>query len=153
MGQPEIGFGPMRSGDQPELMTPMVNYRDRESHFIFGDVATAVIMERAETCTSENSYDILGTKAETIFSNNIRSGFGHVARATDEDPYGWDKLFNQKGRKVFEEVSPLAAQHMKDHLASLEYFPRRRKTILAPPGQCQHEQHGDEASFRRNPPD
>lgn len=107
----------------PELMTPMVNYCDRESHFIFGDVSTAVIMERAETCTAKKSYDILGTKAETIFSNNIRSGFGHVARATDEDPYGREKLFHQSGRKVFEEVSPRAAEHIKTHLASLGFSP------------------------------
>ena len=36
----------------PELVTPQVNFCDRDSHFIFGDVSTAVIMERAETCTS-----------------------------------------------------------------------------------------------------
>ena len=107
----------------PELMTPMVNYCDRESHFIFGDVSTAVIMETAETAISEHSYDILGTKAATFFSNNIRSGFGHISRATDEDPYGWDKLFHQSGRKVFDEVSPRAAEHMTHHLASLGFSP------------------------------
>ena len=36
----------------PELVTPQVNFCDRDSHFIFGDVATAIIMERSETCTS-----------------------------------------------------------------------------------------------------
>lgn len=107
----------------PELMTPMVNYCDRESHFIFGDVSTAVIMERAETAAPENGFDVLGTKAETIFSNNIRSGFGHISRATDEDPYGWEKLFHQKGRRVFEEVSPLAAAHIREHLAELGFSP------------------------------
>ncbi len=107
----------------PELMTPMVNYLDRESHFIFGDVSTAVIMERADTVTAENSFEVLSTKAETFFSNNIRSGFGHISRATDEDPYGRDKLFHQQGRKVFEEVSPRAALHMKNHLAQLGFSP------------------------------
>ena len=107
----------------PELMTPMVNYCDRESHFIFGDVSTAVIMEKAETVTSEHSYDILGIKAATFFSNNIRSSFGHVSHATDEDPYGWDKLFHHSGRKVFDEVSPKAAEHMKNHLAALGFTP------------------------------
>jgi beta-ketodecanoyl-[acyl-carrier-protein] synthase len=107
----------------PELVTPMVNWCDRDSHFIFGDVSTAVIMERAETCTSENGFDILGTKAQTIFSSNIRSDFGHLSRATDEEPYGPDKLFHQQGRKVFEEVSPVAALHIRDHLQSLGYKP------------------------------
>ncbi len=107
----------------PELVTPQVNYCDRESHFIFGDVSTAIIMERAETTTSANSYEVLSTKAQTRFSNNIRSNFGYMSRATDTDPYGWDKLFHQAGRKVFEEVSPMATEHIKDHLASLGLTP------------------------------
>lgn len=108
----------------PELITPQVNFRDRDSHFIFGDVATAVIMEREETCTSPNSYEILSTKATTKFSNNIRSNFGHTSYATDADPFGWDKLFHQYGRKVFEEVSPIAAGHLLNHLASLNLTPK-----------------------------
>ena len=107
----------------PELVTPQVNFCDRDSHFIFGDVATAIIMERAETCTSPNSYEILSTKALTRFSNNIRSNFGHMSYATDTDPFGWDKLFHQSGRNVFEEVSPVAAKHINDHLASLGLKP------------------------------
>jgi beta-ketodecanoyl-[acyl-carrier-protein] synthase len=107
----------------PELVTPQVNFCDRDSHFIFGDVATAIIMERAETCTSPNSYEILSTKALTRFSNNIRSNFGHMTYATDSEPFAWDKLFHQAGRKVFEEVSPVAAKHISDHLASLDLMP------------------------------
>jgi len=108
----------------PELVTPQVNFCDRDSHFIFGDVSTAVIMERAETCTSPDSYDVLSTRALTRYSNNIRSNFGHMSYATDKEPFGWDKLFHQSGRKVFEEVSPVAARHISDHLASLDLKPR-----------------------------
>jgi beta-ketodecanoyl-[acyl-carrier-protein] synthase len=107
----------------PELVTPQVNFCDRDSHFIFGDVSTAIIMERSETCTSPNSYEILSTKALTRFSNNIRSNFGHMAYATDVNPFGWDKLFHQSGRIVFKEVSPIAAKHINDHLASLDLKP------------------------------
>jgi len=108
----------------PELVTPQVNFCDRDSHFIFGDVSTAVILERFETCTSPNSYEILSTKALTRFSNNIRSNFGHMAYATDAEPFGWDKLFHQSGRNVFDEVSPVAAKHISEHLASLDLTPR-----------------------------
>ncbi len=111
----------------PELVTPQVNYCDRDSHFIFGDVSAAIIMERIETAAAENTFEILGTKAQTQFSSNIRSNFGHLSRATDEDPYGWDKLFHQAGRKVFEEVSPIAADHIRDHLASLGIRPEEVK--------------------------
>ena len=108
----------------PELVTPQVNFRDRDSHFIFGDVSTAAVMERAETCTGENSYEILSTRALTKYSINIRSNFGHMSYAHDVDPFGPDKLFHQSGRKVFEEVSPVAARHISDHLADLGLKPR-----------------------------
>jgi beta-ketodecanoyl-[acyl-carrier-protein] synthase len=108
----------------PELVTPQVNYCDRDSHFIFGDVSTAVIMERAETAAAAaRPFEILGTKALTRFSSSIRSNFGYMSRATDADPYGWDKLFHQAGRKVFDEVSPVAAAHMRDQLANLGLRP------------------------------
>ncbi|WP_370136739.1 beta-ketoacyl-ACP synthase III [Alteromonas sp.] len=107
----------------PELVSPQINYADRDSHFIFGDVATATVLELAETAKSEHVYDVLSTKALTKFSNNIRSNFGYMTRAEDVDPYGPDKLFHQAGRKVFKEVCPLAAAHIEAHLASHDIMP------------------------------
>ncbi|OFA32414.1 beta-ketoacyl-ACP synthase III [Glaciecola punicea] len=108
----------------PELVSPQIDYTDRDSHFIFGDVATAVVLESAETVSSEHAYNILSTRAMTQYSNNIRSNFGYITHATDEDPYGPDKLFHQEGRKVFKEVCPLAAQHITEHLAAHELVPQ-----------------------------
>ncbi len=102
----------------PELTSPQVNYCDRDSHFIFGDVATATIIERADSCTSEHSYDIVNTKAVTSFSNNIRSDFSYVSHADDTEPFAADKLFHQEGRKVFKEVCPMAANHIATQLES-----------------------------------
>ena len=107
----------------PELVSPQVNYTDRDSHFIFGDVATATVLETAETANSEHVYDVLSTKAVTKYSSNIRSNFGYMSHATDADPYGPDKLFHQAGRKVFKEVCPMAAQHISDHLIQHDYAP------------------------------
>ena len=107
----------------PELVSPQINYADRDSHFIFGDVATATVLELADTAQSEHVYDVLSTKALTKFSNNIRSNFGYMTRAEDVDPYGPDKLFHQAGRKVFKEVCPLAAAHIEAHLASHDITP------------------------------
>jgi beta-ketodecanoyl-[acyl-carrier-protein] synthase len=42
----------------PEITSGHLNFRDRDSHFIFGDVATAVIVERADLATQ--GWDILG---------------------------------------------------------------------------------------------
>lgn len=74
-------------------------------------------MERAETCTSAHSYDVLSTQALTQYSNNIRSNFGYLSYADDSDPYADDKLFRQNGRKVFKEVCPMAAQHLTEQVA------------------------------------
>lgn len=108
----------------PELTSPQVNYKDRDSHFIFGDVSTAVVIESADICKSDQSYEILGTKAVTQFSNNIRSNFGYVSRALDDDPFSPYNLFHQNGRGVFKEVCPMASKHIEDHLASLDYTPQ-----------------------------
>ena len=102
----------------PELTSPQNNWRDRDSHFIFGDVATATVIERADTCRSEHSYEILGTNAVTTFSNSIRSNFGHISYADDTDPYGPDKFFIQQGKTVFKEVCPMAAEHISSLLES-----------------------------------
>lgn len=104
----------------PELTSPQINYCDRDSHFIFGDVSTATIVEKAETATSEHVYEILNTKAVTSYSNNIRSDFGYTSRVDDTDPFGDDKLFHQEGRKVFKEVCPMAAEHISSQLADLD---------------------------------
>jgi beta-ketodecanoyl-[acyl-carrier-protein] synthase len=103
----------------PELTSPQVNYRDRDSHFIFGDVGTALVLERAETCTSAHSYAVLGSKAQTLYSNNIRSNFGYVAHAEDTDPFGPENLFHQNGRKVFKEVCPMAADHLEAQILAV----------------------------------
>jgi beta-ketodecanoyl-[acyl-carrier-protein] synthase len=105
----------------PELTSPQVNYCDRDSHFIFGDVATAAIVERRGTCTAPHSYDILGVKAQTHFSSNVRSNFGYVTYANDADPFGADKLFHQNGRRVFKDVCPLAENHIRSHIESLGF--------------------------------
>jgi beta-ketodecanoyl-[acyl-carrier-protein] synthase len=92
----------------PEICSGHLNFTDRDSHFIFGDVATAVLVE-AEDIAPKGSWSILGTHLKTQFSNNIRNNFGFLNRG---DPLGAgnaDKLFVQEGRKVFKEVVPLVS--------------------------------------------
>ncbi len=103
----------------PELTSPQNNWRDRDSHFIFGDVSVATIMERADTCQSSHSYEVLSTKSVTQFSNNIRSNFGYLSYTDDSEPFGDDKFFIQNGRKVFKEVCPMAAEHLTQQLGTL----------------------------------
>lgn len=103
----------------PEICTGHLNFRDRDSHFIFGDVATAVIVERQDSHCSQHAFEILDTKLQTIFSNNIRNNYGFLNRATEEGIGQLDKLFVQEGRKVFREVCPAVAEQITEQLASL----------------------------------
>lgn len=101
----------------PEICSGHLNFRDRDSHFIFGDVATAIIVERAEDAAG--GWDILGTRLKTVFSNNIRNNFGFLNRAAPEGVGAADKLFVQEGRKVFREVVPMVSEMITDHAADL----------------------------------
>jgi beta-ketodecanoyl-[acyl-carrier-protein] synthase len=101
----------------PEICTGHLNFRDRDSHFIFGDAATAVIIERADQATSNYQFDIVGTKLITQFSNNIRNNFGFLNRCAEEGVGARDKLFVQEGRKVFKDVCPMVAELIAAHLA------------------------------------
>lgn len=100
----------------PEICTGHLNFRDRDSHFIFGDVCTAIIIEREETCTAEGAWEVLGTRLITQFSNNIRNNFGFLNRAAPDDAYAPDKLFVQEGRKVFKEVVPMVSKLISEHI-------------------------------------
>ncbi len=107
----------------PEITSAHHEWKDRDCHFIFGDVCTAVIVERADTATAADQWEILGTKLVTQFSNNIRNNFGFMNRSEDSDPNARDKTFRQEGRKVFKDVVPMAAAHIETHLASLKAEP------------------------------
>ena len=112
----------------PEITSGHLNWRDRDSHFIFGDVATAVLVEDAALAPAEH-WDILGTKLKTVFSNNIRNNFGFLNRASPEDAGGADKLFVQEGRKVFKEVVPMVAQMIVDEASRLEIDPQSLRRL------------------------
>jgi beta-ketodecanoyl-[acyl-carrier-protein] synthase len=111
----------------PEICSGHLNFRDRDSHFIFGDVATAVIIERAEDAS--DGWEILGTRLKTQFSNNIRNNFGFLNRAAPEGIGASDKLFVQEGRKVFREVVPMVAEMIVQHAADLGLDPTALKRL------------------------
>ena len=107
----------------PEITSAHLEWRDRDCHFIFGDVCTAVVVEAEDTATSPDRWRVLGTKLVTQYSNNIRNNAGFINRCEDTDPDARDKTFMQEGRKVFKEVVPMAAAHIEAHLASLGHEP------------------------------
>ena len=112
----------------PEITSGHLNWRDRDSHFIFGDVATAVLVED-EAMAPAQHWDILGTKLKTVFSNNIRNNFGFLNRASPEGVGQKDKLFVQEGRKVFKEVVPMVATMIIEQAERLGIDPQSLRRL------------------------
>jgi len=106
----------------PEICSGHLNWRDRDSHFIFGDVATAILVEEKSMAPAQH-WDILSTKLMTQFSNNIRNNFGFLNRAAPEARDARDKLFVQEGRKVFKEVVPMVSDMILQQLDRLSLAP------------------------------
>jgi len=107
----------------PEITSAHLEWRDRDCHFIFGDVCTAIVVESDEDVRAAAPWRVLGTRLVTQFSNNIRNNAGFLNRCEDTDPDARDKTFMQEGRKVFKEVVPMAAAHIESHLRSLGFEP------------------------------
>ncbi len=102
----------------PEITSGHHEWRDRDCHFIFGDVCTAVVLERADEVASADAWEILSTRCITEFSNNIRNNNGFLRRTREghmEDRR--DMQFRQEGRKVFKQVVPMVTELMLSHLA------------------------------------
>ncbi|WP_395146942.1 beta-ketoacyl-ACP synthase III [Moraxella atlantae] len=106
-----------------EITSAHLNWRNRDSHFIFGDVAMATLIEQTAT---PHGYEILGSKLFTEFSTNVKNEFGFLDRSENlaagraADDYNapvHDKLFLQEGRKVFREVCPAVSSLILSQLA------------------------------------
>ncbi|MCE8516063.1 beta-ketoacyl-ACP synthase III [Ruegeria pomeroyi] len=102
----------------PEICSAHLEWRDRDCHFIFGDVATATLIERIEDAKGPH-FEILSTRCATQFSNNIRNNNGFLRRSRPDGMKDRrDMQFMQNGRKVFKEVLPMVSQHIADHMAA-----------------------------------
>ncbi len=101
----------------PEICSGHLEWRDRDCHFIFGDVCTAVVLEEKNLAVATNQFEIISTRCLTRFSNNIRNNNGFLRRSlpaglTDQR----DMQFMQEGRKVFKEVVPTVSNLILQHL-------------------------------------
>ncbi len=98
----------------PEICSAHLEWRDRDCHFIFGDVATAMVVERE--VEGMTGFRVRSTRCATQYSNNIRNNAGFLRRAHDQMEDRRDMQFMQEGRKVFKEVLPLVSRHIGDHM-------------------------------------
>ena len=113
----------------PEICSAHLNFRDRDGHFIFGDVCTASVIEEFEEGSENGSFEIISTKLKTVFSNNIRNNFGFLNKTENTDPNSTDKLFIQQGRKVFKQVVPIVSTMIEQHLQEIDLSVRDLKRL------------------------
>jgi beta-ketodecanoyl-[acyl-carrier-protein] synthase len=104
----------------PELFTLQTNFRCRKSHFLFGDAATAIIVEKANETCYPHAFEVIDCQMKTQFSKNIINDFGF----TNDTIEGKDRnYFNQNGNKVFKEVvklsSDMIVQQLNRHSANI----------------------------------
>lgn len=99
----------------PEITSGHLEWRDRDCHFIFGDVCTAVIVSRADSANTGH-FNIKSMRCVTRFSNNIRNNNGFLRRSHNQMEDRRDMQFMQNGRKVFKEVLPMVSAHILEHL-------------------------------------
>ena len=130
-----VAFNLLRSGAHrralvvtPELITPHLNFRDRQTHFIFGDAATAMLVEAIGPDEERpGRFEVMDTRSWTQFSNNIRSNFSYLNRAAQDDVGVIDtegKLIKQQGNKVFKEVTIASHRFIVDFLAEHGHTPQ-----------------------------
>lgn len=112
----------------PEFGSPQLNFTSRDSHFIFGDVCSAIIVEAEESASAAETFRILGMRLKTEFSPNIRCDVSYTDHChANEELDG--PFFKQQGRKVFKELLPLVADVILAELDKCNVAPTELKRM------------------------
>ena len=110
----------------PEICSGHLEWRDRDCHFIFGDVCTAMLLEDADTAIADTQFEVKATRCLTQFSNNIRNNNGFLRRSRpDGVDDRRDMQFMQNGRAVFKEVVPMVSALITRHCDDENVDPTR----------------------------
>lgn len=99
-----------------EYLSPLMNYEERDGHFIFGDAAVAMVLEREGETKSKSAFRINSRQLKTEFSTNIQAGFGSRALIEREKIGDASQRFIQHGRTVFRELLPMVIDLIRSHL-------------------------------------
>lgn len=102
----------------PEVATAYANFKRRDSHFILGDGAGAVVVERADEARP-GAFEVLDSHCATRFSSSIRNNQGFLGRCEVPRRNAEETLFYQEGRKVFGDIVrfvPAEVSKRLDHL-------------------------------------
>jgi len=110
----------------PELTTGHMNWRDRDSHFIFGDASVSLVVEKVDSIKAKGAWEVLSTRMLSKYSATaIRNNLGYLDRCDPSTQFSDSKLFHQQGRKVFKDVVPLASKFILEHLEAHGISPQQ----------------------------
>ncbi|MGD9915326.1 MAG: beta-ketoacyl-ACP synthase III [Rhizobiaceae bacterium] len=111
----------------PELITSILDFRDRQTHFIFGDASASMVVEAiGDDEDRPGAFEIVDTRSWTQFSSNIRTNFGFLTRAGQDDASlvrMEGNMITQVGNKVFKEVTVAGHRFIVDFLAAHQLTP------------------------------
>ena len=103
-----------------EVNSKMMDFKDRTSTVFFGDGAGAVVM------TATQGKGVLSKEEMHTIGNENVVHSGRIAPLTSLSVENYPKTdaFAQEGREVFNEVTTLIPQHIKDFLGDKQLLPK-----------------------------
>lgn len=125
----KVGQGKVGLVICPEISSGHMTFQDRDSHFLFGDASAALVLETPATCQVSHPFEVISTRLQTQFSNNIRNNFGFLNWTWPETAQARDKWFTQQGRVVFKEVVPMAAKMLAQHVQAEGIAPQDLRRV------------------------
>lgn len=103
----------------PEICSGHVNWRDRKSHYMYGDAATAILVEQ-DKIAPPGAWAILGVKLRSEYSSAIRNNFGFLNACAPEWADHPDKLLVHDDRRALKHIAPMIADMILEHMAELQ---------------------------------
>ena len=132
----------------PEICTARVCFQDRETHFLFGDAAAALVIEKMESCQSDNAYEIMGTKLYTQFSETVNNHFGFLNQTSTSEDRNTSPFVQPAGKKT---VQRNRSPSISSYWSTYDTYRNcgiRLKTFMVTSGQRAYKPFYKQKGFR-----
>ncbi|MGL4206299.1 MAG: beta-ketoacyl-ACP synthase III [Aeromonadaceae bacterium] len=100
----------------PEINSAQLDFRDRFSHFLFGDGCAVLLLEREDVAVGKAGFVVRSCRLESHYSTLIHNLNGDLLRTHPESRYLLERLYRQAGPAVGESLLPLVCTHIQQHL-------------------------------------
>lgn len=102
----------------PEINSAQLDFRDRFSHFLFGDGCAVLLLEREDVAVCKAGFVVHSCQVASHYSTQIHNLNGDLLRTHPESRYLLERLYRQSGPSVGETLLPLVCAHIQQHLDS-----------------------------------